>query len=605
MWNRFGFLRHGCRFEESVDKGAVDTSEKTENAEYTKVQKEIADLTEDQNSENDEVNINWLLNKSFADYLWKNENVAKTLFDQVNGLITKEKVSGYSASQGNKEILEWREEIVKSLEELKTFLQPYVNQVKIDNFWESLNEGSWKLYGNKKGEQYKDKFKKIWEGDGEDVANQGAGWNGSSIDQDKWQEEKNQININRAKEIVGKNISTLISELSDSQNEKSGKNLESLKNIEKVLAHPSKENVKKLQNFIASNLSGAELTQFEKDNKKDGDEYDWYLGWSTLYHLNQVLTKFEQHFNDIKESKNIQKKHDEVKDKKNNTPETKERQPSKNFDSIQGFSSKVFENNGDVVAGYQELVKDQGQLLYFKNEYIWEKKDGWFFIKIGDKEYDVIHESDNTEINSDNGVIVKKETINSSRYGDVYNYDKYTIQLWKFENGKLTRWTEIINSDWKISQRNILTEELQSSVKWEYEDGKLDGKWRIELWEWEKRMTNEELDALTKDDVVAILEEAKKMYAETWRKPTVSGRYNLNRVIYLAKTKFNDENNEDIKIENVDYSEIHETVSNALDLRYWLRSDPSEKIKDENNITKWEKIQNKLDEIIKDLKKVN
>jgi hypothetical protein len=55
MWNRFGFLRHGCRFEKSVDKGAVDNNDNTE---YTKVQKEIAELTEDQNSENDEVKIN-------------------------------------------------------------------------------------------------------------------------------------------------------------------------------------------------------------------------------------------------------------------------------------------------------------------------------------------------------------------------------------------------------------------------------------------------------------------------------------------------------------------------------------------------------------------
>ena len=98
-------------------------------------------------------------------------------------------------------------------------------------------------------------------------------------------------------------IDTLLASWLDS-NQKA--NLEEIKkdlgNVLNVMWNPNKDNTRKLQDFILTNLDENSKEQFKKDNHfREWSGFDWDFGVKTFEWLKNVLSKIENHINNLKD----------------------------------------------------------------------------------------------------------------------------------------------------------------------------------------------------------------------------------------------------------------------------------------------------------------
>ena len=210
-----------------------ESNEALQGQNLQKIYEEINELNDVGKTDNDKIEIKWILTKEFSNYLEKNPTVATELLNAVNNLnfdnITDENVKNEN-------------ERIKT--DLQIFLKPILESVTINNQMEadSINGDEGKLY-EKKG--------------------------------------LTQEAVNNIKSKIDWLITSLWAQTED-ENQKKTIYRNTLNNIKKVIEHPNSENTKALQKFILANLK--DKTDFLKGNFKGWDEKnpDGLFGQATL-----------------------------------------------------------------------------------------------------------------------------------------------------------------------------------------------------------------------------------------------------------------------------------------------------------------------------------
>lgn len=217
-----------------------ESNEALQGQNLQKIYEEINELNDGDKTDNDKIEIKWILTKEFSNYLEKNPKVATELLNAVNNLnfdnITDENVKNEN-------------EGIKT--DLQIFLKPILESVTINNQMnaDSINGDEGELY-EKKG--------------------------------------LTQEALNNIKSKIDWLISSLWAQTED-ENKKKTIYRNTLNNIKKVIEYPNSENTKALQKFILANLK--DKTDFLKGNFKGWDEEkpDGLFGQATLNWVDAFL----------------------------------------------------------------------------------------------------------------------------------------------------------------------------------------------------------------------------------------------------------------------------------------------------------------------------
>lgn len=251
---------HSVSFDQPIEsRKAEETYENSENEQLKKIRTEINELNDGENTANDKIEIQWTLNKEFAEFLRNKPEIAKQLWDAVNLI---------SAEEGS--------DNAKAKADLVAFLKPIINPVDIKQDITDLNEEWWKFYE-----------KNLDKSDG-------------AIDKGKIE--------STITEIFG----IIWEEASDWENENITKYRNTINNIKKVLDNPNETNTKSLQKFILANLDWEAKNAFlewnfrkDSEGNRNPEDPDWLFGQATLNWVNAFLIKLEEHVNNIKGAEEI------------------------------------------------------------------------------------------------------------------------------------------------------------------------------------------------------------------------------------------------------------------------------------------------------------
>lgn len=233
----------------------------------TKIENEINELKDDNESTSDEIeHLDWLLTREFSDFLWKDN--AKRLLDNIN-----------RKYPGHKDLPDW-------LQDLINFLEPIWN----GKFNEEFNISDLKWIS--------------WLENWETTTSKFYNWidkNGEKESESKIQETLNHINqiIEEYQDILSteNNIKT------------------TLENVKKVLENPTKNNVIALQSSIYANLNTDEQKNFIKENwsySNNTPNFDWKFGKSTLQWTNKGIEIIKNRLKDLDEAKKVMDTHEEI-----------------------------------------------------------------------------------------------------------------------------------------------------------------------------------------------------------------------------------------------------------------------------------------------------
>lgn len=178
------------------------------------------------------------------------------------------------------------------------------------------------------------------------------------------------------------------------------------------------------------------------------------------------------------------------------------------------------------------------------------------------------------------------------------------FQIGTFKDWVMIDWTLLVSEEWKKKSETRL-----QSLNREH-DGVHESLWLkifnwkarldfFENWEDTKEMSDEQLDSLTRNDLIKALKLAWQWFSLTEKNPSQYWKYNLNRIIYKATRMWNANK----KSDHYDEASVKPVVHKALWLRRWLSSDLDKKVtklkewmttKAEKWLTYREKIQNRL-----------
>ena len=260
----------------STPADSQESFDNPQNEQLKKIKKEIDELTDSKSegsldTDNDKIDVQWVLNREFAEFLKNNSTTAESLYKAVSEL-------NFESIKDNK--------VKSSNEEVKTklisFLEPIVHPVNIEQEQEftGLNSNKWNFYEKNldKGKdaitketivgKINDIFKLIWENE--------AHW--------------------------------------ESENIKKYRN--TIKNIKQVLENPNPDNTKPLQKFILANLDKNKEPYddllMHSFKKKNPDDPDWLFGQATLNWVHAFLLNLESHIKNIKAAESIMKNNESI-----------------------------------------------------------------------------------------------------------------------------------------------------------------------------------------------------------------------------------------------------------------------------------------------------
>ena len=268
----------------STPTDSQESFDNPQNEQLKKIKKEIDELTDlksegSLDTDNDKIDVQWVLNREFAEFLKNNPTTAESLYKAVSEL-NFESIKDNNVKSSNEE--------VKT--KLISFLEPIVHPVNIKEELTGINSNWWNFYEKNldKGKdaitketivgKINDIFELIWENE--------ADW--ESENEADWESE----NIKKYRNTI--------------------------KNINQVLEHPNPDNTKALQKFILANLDKNKEPKVYDDlltysfKKKNPDDPDWLFGQATLNWVHAFLDNLYKHIEKIQAAESIMKNNESI-----------------------------------------------------------------------------------------------------------------------------------------------------------------------------------------------------------------------------------------------------------------------------------------------------
>ena len=250
--------------ENHGENPSIETYENSKNEQLNKIKNEIKELTDGKNTDNDKIEIQWILTTEFVNYLNSNKDVAIALNDAVK------KIDYNNLDDDNK----------KAVDNLKKFLEPIVNKSFSDTYKISEIKNIEPPSNNEKGEF--------------------ASWVDKAPD---WLDSA----VKKLLDDIGTKFSNYESILNGENNKDIKTTLEKVK---MVLDNPVEKNVKFLQKVIYDNLDDGNKNKFllENKNKKnynENDKFDWKF-WKHMVEWTQKwLNIIEDNLKRLKDAQDV------------------------------------------------------------------------------------------------------------------------------------------------------------------------------------------------------------------------------------------------------------------------------------------------------------
>lgn len=419
-------------FGAEAENKSSEEQEVRQESSYERIDREIKELDDGSNTENDKMEIQWTLNTEFSNSLKGKLDDASKLYEAIVSINFED--DKYANMDPGVKL-----ENEKAMNDLKAFLEPIVHSVEVkdeDNI----------------------------EGAGE------TGWDFYKKNLDNKEGAINQTVINEQIDKIESTIWSPIVKWSEYEQYQ-----KTINNIKKVLDHPNTENTKALQKFILRNLEqGEDRTAFLKWSFKGGkeDNPDWLFGQNTFNWLHKFLKKLEEHIDNLKKADEAMKRNNEsVGNDKSGSAESDKNKSTETSEGTPWISDNNVEGEKDNLT-LGSLINDEKLKQIFNSDdnikeligNIWKIEKSEDLIQVNKNNWEKIT-ANNKKISE---IDKKLQDIDQQKkvYKEVWNSRKQRNELFGDDVNKLKEDKKTLEKSNSILKREIRKNEDTIFFEW-------------------------------------------------------------------------------------------------------------------------------------------
>ena len=419
-------------FGAEAENKSSEEQEVRQESSYERIDREIKELDDGSNTENDKMEIQWTLNTEFSNSLKGKLDDASKLYEAIVSINLED--DKYANMDPGVKL-----ENEKAMNDLKAFLEPIVHSVEVkdeDNI----------------------------EGAGE------TGWDFYKKNLDNKEGAINQTVINEQIDKIESTIWSPIVKWSEYEQYQ-----KTINNIKKVLDHPNTENTKALQKFILRNLEqGEDRTAFLKWSFKGGkeDNPDWLFGQNTFNWLHKFLKKLEEHIDNLKKADEAMKRNNEsVGNDKSGSAESDKNKSTETSEGTPWISDNNVEGEKDNLT-LGSLINDEKLKQIFNSDdnikeligNIWKIEKSEDLIQVNKNNWEKIT-ANNKKISE---IDKKLQDIDQQKkvYKEVWNSRKQRNELFGDDVNKLKEDKKTLEKSNSILKREIRKNEDTIFFEW-------------------------------------------------------------------------------------------------------------------------------------------